>query len=573
MIKLYIQNKYITSKKYLKIIDNIKTNKVLIFYFDNKPSNYLNDSLNIVICSQKLNIKNSFNSFIPAMKKILSLLDIKNKLIYLKKICYGIPFLIFTCGPTSNTYFNIIDKIQDNYIILSVKYSRDILINHQINIDFTITSDFSNTIFNNIIPNENNTISLHMCDINKHSKIIKDMFFIPNTKQNHLTILNNVCINNSIELLQINPNNIRNESIVVNLAHIMLEIAIPFSTYIGAENIFTFGWDGPDSKNTYSYLNNIKNTDFDYNKTEYKFIEKIAYLFKNQGINIYKGSKDSPIKLEYKSIFEEYDELVIEQDNELKKSISIGIKTFCRPKCLDCNLTKIWDLGLYNTFPIIIADDSNLKYKSLNKEIVNKYINKGMNIKYISLDFDTGLSYGRNMIVENCLTKYLVIIDDSRTLTYKTDLIKMAKFLNNYNYNLLAGQISNRDGFHRTYCKKFTKFKNVNNVVNIYTKDINNISDKVNNNIIDNVFDTDMTLNVFIADTHSLKMTTWRNQLKVGEHETFFYDYKMNGFKCAISLEIDFLQLNDSLRQYPPDITYKYRDRANNLKDKYVKLI
>ena len=37
-------------------------------------------------------------------------------------------------------------------------------------------------------------------------------------------------------------------------------------------------------------------------------------------------------------------------------NLTIGIKTFCRPNCIEGNLFKINELGIYNKYPILIAD-------------------------------------------------------------------------------------------------------------------------------------------------------------------------------------------------------------------------
>ena len=76
----------------------------------------------------------------------------------------------------------------------------------------------------------------------------------------------------------------------------------------------------------------------------------------------------------------------------LLNSLTIGIKTFNRPLCLSNCLQSI--RKLYPNIKIIIADDSNNKIKTNNKEIADKY-----NADLIDLPFDSGLSIGRNSII------------------------------------------------------------------------------------------------------------------------------------------------------------------------------
>ena len=77
-------------------------------------------------------------------------------------------------------------------------------------------------------------------------------------------------------------------------------------------------------------------------------------------------------------------------------------------------------------YPIIIADDSNDKYKSQNLKIIEKYKSK-TSIEVIDLPFDSGLSKGRNEIVSKCKTKYIMILDDSRSFTSDLNVLNMIK--------------------------------------------------------------------------------------------------------------------------------------------------
>ena len=305
MIQLLIQKNYITSNKYLKMIDNIiHRNIIRVIYFNDISSINSSHSANIVLCDSLLLIENSCSNLISAIKKILSLLDTLNKLIFLKDIFQDIPVIIFSCGPSGKTNFDVIQSLQNEYVIVCIKYMREILIENMIDIDLMITSDYSHQGFDNVNPNERNTISLHM--LGNMNPIKKDIYFRPFSKHNHESIFNLVTTKNQIDLLKINIGNISNNIVYVNLAHIMLEIAVPFLVFMGATDIYTFGWDGLDSDQQYRYFNQDKNQVIKQlhrsTETEYMYIPKIAKLFKSQGINIYKCSKKSPIKLIYKPL-------------------------------------------------------------------------------------------------------------------------------------------------------------------------------------------------------------------------------------------------------------------------------
>ena len=240
------------------------------------------------------------------------------------------------------------------------------------------------------------------------------------------------------------------------------------------------------------------------------------------------------------------------------QKITVGIKTFCRPKCLEFNLNHFSKSLYCEKVQFIIADDSNERCKVLNANIVNKYKNIGMQINHLQLEFDSGLSVGRNMMVDNCTTEFILILDDSRTIDTNTNLIGMVQFMEDTKYDLIAGIIKQRHGIDRTYCKVFKKIENSDENVIIFTE---NVKESIPNKYFSHTFKSDIVLNVFMARTDILKDVIWRPELKVGEHEAFFYDLFCKKYKCAVTSSLNFLQASNEERQYPPDITNIYRTR------------
>ena len=236
--------------------------------------------------------------------------------------------------------------------------------------------------------------------------------------------------------------------------------------------------------------------------------------------------------------------------------LTIGIKTFCRPHTLNENLDILFSKN-NKYYPIIIADDSLPKYKLQNLEIIKKYKTK-TSIEVIDLPFDSGLSKGRNAIVSKCNTKYIMILDDSRTFTSELNICNMIKFLEETNYHLFCGVINSRGGNNRRYCALFDSIKIINNIINIKTKSVR----KIKSTLFNNIYETNIGVNVFIAKTECLKNVKWNDELKIGEHEIFFYDFYKFGYKCVISDDCNFEQV-DNLN-YPEDLK-KYRNRAYNI--------
>ena len=79
-----------------------------------------------------------------------------------------------------------------------------------------------------------------------------------------------------------------------------------------------------------------------------------------------------------------------------------------------------------STYPIIICDDS--KDAQYNKEYIMDKFND-LNINYIITGFDTGVSKGRNILINNVKTKYFVLCDDDFIFTKQTNLLHMKEQL------------------------------------------------------------------------------------------------------------------------------------------------
>tara|TARA_Y100000590_G_scaffold465909_1_gene639613 strand:- start:922 stop:1785 length:864 start_codon:yes stop_codon:yes gene_type:complete len=236
-------------------------------------------------------------------------------------------------------------------------------------------------------------------------------------------------------------------------------------------------------------------------------------------------------------------------------NLTIGIKTFIRPKCLDFCIRNI--VKNYPNIKIIIGDDSDKIDKKKNKKIINKYSNN--NIIYIDLPFDSGISKGRNEIVKKCKTDYILILDDSRSITKNTQIDKMLQFLiDKPEYDLIGGVIPTRGKYAGNYDHYFLNSKIKNNKIIInYTSEL----PKINYNKL-KVYECNLCNNIFIAKTKKLKKYKWDDKLKVGEHELFFYNWYKNNNKCAISYKCEFIQASEQERKYK---NTSYRNRTSNI--------
>ena len=246
----------------------------------------------------------------------------------------------------------------------------------------------------------------------------------------------------------------------------------------------------------------------------------------------------------------------------IDKFLTIGIKTFLRPHCLKECIESI--RKYYKNIEILVADDSTDDVKKINKDIIDNFNQIRLfnfnQIRLFDLPYDSGLSKGRNHLVNNTKTPYYLVLDDSRQLSESTDLIAMVNFLITSKYNLIAGICSDRSGENSHYTKKFVSYRYVDDIPVVKTKEI--IKNEPIKNQYLTAYDTNQTLNIFIAETDKLKKFKWNPLAKLGEHELFFFQWWKNNLKCAVSFDINFNECKN--KKYLKNGT-ELRSRANNV--------
>lgn len=93
--------------------------------------------------------------------------------------------------------------------------------------------------------------------------------------------------------------------------------------------------------------------------------------------------------------------------------VSVIIPTYKRSNLIEKSLKSVLN-QTYENIEIIIVDDNDPKSEERNKtsEIINKYIDKYPNIKYIKLDANLGGCIARNKGLEFAKGKYVNFLDD-----------------------------------------------------------------------------------------------------------------------------------------------------------------
>ena len=231
------------------------------------------------------------------------------------------------------------------------------------------------------------------------------------------------------------------------------------------------------------------------------------------------------------------------------------IKTFMRNSCLDRLLMSI--VKYYKDVPILIADDGNDFDVPRYKALWEKLFDLGLTVKPVAynLPFDSGLSFGRNEMVKNAKTEYVVLLDDDFVFTEHTNIEKLIKIAQtDPHIGVVGGCLVNeagrsinfegelvKEGRDLVYRKKGSKFE-----------DVDGIKYKM----------TETTLNFGVFRRDMLLQQPWDNEIKIaGEHTDWFYRLKSTYWKVAYCPEVVAEHLQDIKPEYRA-----YRKRQDFLK-------
>jgi hypothetical protein len=198
---------------------------------------------------------------------------------------------------------------------------------------------------------------------------------------------------------------------------------------------------------------------------------------------------------------------------------TILIKTFERPETCQRLIDSI--RLYYPEIPILVADDS-------------KENNKYSDCVLYRLPFDSGVSYGRNFLLDKAQTPYVLILDDDCVFTSDTDI------------ELLEEMIGDND------ILGFECFPSLNYVGHFEKKG------KI-------VYMLEGEPYEFVPQIFLAKRTIpkWDESLKIGEHFAYFYKNKL---KIDYTTKVSIDHLHVSNPEYD-----KYRERAKEYVKKFMR--
>lgn len=237
----------------------------------------------------------------------------------------------------------------------------------------------------------------------------------------------------------------------------------------------------------------------------------------------------------------------------MENNITIGIKTFLRPKSLKFCLLRIRQK--YKKIKIFVADDSTDEIKKINKKFANKY-----RAEYFDLPFDVGLGYGRNYMINNCDTKYYLTLDDDSLIDDRFDLNKLYQLIEDTNLDLISCQrgVSKKSSKHYYHYFHNVEKKSNENYGQYLIKYDNNMTEnrKIKNNTNLDLYKAHLVNENYLGKTNILKNNLYEDDIKIGQHQLHFSKLYLNNVKIGYCPNII---IGEKVNY--PDEYLKYRTR------------
>lgn len=186
--------------------------------------------------------------------------------------------------------------------------------------------------------------------------------------------------------------------------------------------------------------------------------------------------------------------IILKSKVELKRfssSFTIGFASHGRYDLLRLSINSA--VNKYPNAQIIVVDDGAVNYSS-----------KFIDVKYIKVPFDSGVSMVRNKIVEKTKTKYIFMTDEDIMFTKHSDLFMMKRKLDE-GYPIVTANLNDRAAYDATY----TLLSNYTEICN--TKKTSN-----------ECFESDRGLVILATTKEFMSNVKWNEKFKLAEHEPYF---------------------------------------------------
>lgn len=249
----------------------------------------------------------------------------------------------------------------------------------------------------------------------------------------------------------------------------------------------------------------------------------------------------------------------------IENSVTIGIKTYV---CDGSIATQVESLLRsirvhYPRVRILLGNDGPKLIES------ESFVQDDPFTEEIALPKDSGISHGRNHMVNMTRTRYFLLLDDDHVFDDTTNLTVLVNGIRNDHFDMVGLRVRNLPGIDELERIGIVIPRYVGMVQSLKERNLTMCVWNENNGPsiygITHPISLDVLHNAFIASTDVVRKHPWRNELKVNEHMTFFLDAKDAGLKVGY---LPSVFVHHRSRDYS-DCYYKIRFRE----EEYTKLL
>jgi len=214
------------------------------------------------------------------------------------------------------------------------------------------------------------------------------------------------------------------------------------------------------------------------------------------------------------------------KSSEVERNVSIVIKTFERPHCVERLYHSI--RHFYPQIPVIIADDSKTPLMVLG------------GAKILRLPYNSGLSFGRNRLLDAVNTKYFLLADDDFVFTDRTDLSVPFNILESTDFDIVGIELLYSGWKKRIYRGSYEKKGSV-----LFQYQEKPLGHHAGYPVFHYV------LNCFMARTKTIQKSPWDEAIKIGhEHDDFFLRLKEKNVLITHTDQISIDHYHEMLGEY-----------------------
>lgn len=228
-------------------------------------------------------------------------------------------------------------------------------------------------------------------------------------------------------------------------------------------------------------------------------------------------------------------------------SITIVVKTFIRPQCLNNFLESIvayQDFHSVKFDEIVIIDDSDDEHNYANIQVIKTYAQHA-NILYKHYPYNSlGASRGRNLGVQLASSKYILLCDDDYILDLQCNLMDCLSLF-------ISKKIDFLGGFYKNIASKNSLNVKLSNWLGFYSSEnINNLI--IFTDVFPDFIPCTVIHNFFISKRSTLLKHPWDEKFITNEHNAYFIEAHEKGLRCCFTnkLFVKHLHLDNPKKGY-----------------------